>query len=207
MERVIVMIDIIKGIDLFDHVGEFDVVLLGVNIYHTMSHGLQLNVMLNYPYVYDKNLESRYGDLEKLGTVLECKSEGEPTFCLCFICKGNFRPDLQTDYLSYESLEKCLKLINILYKGKNVATTLLGTSRFDGKGDREKVMKLFEDNITDVNLTIYDYEQKSRPEQLHEIKVKEQAMKKKDRDAYYKMVKKRKAEADERFKKNGHRRY
>ena len=94
------MIKVVKDIDLYNHVGEFDVVLVGTNNYHIMSHGIQLNIMLNYPYVYDKNLETKYGDPEKLGTILECKSEGEPTFCLCFICGGNFRPDLNKDYLS-----------------------------------------------------------------------------------------------------------
>ena len=201
------MIKVVKDIDLYDHVGEFDVVLVGTNNYHIMSHGIQLNIMLNYPYVYDKNLETKYGDPEKLGTILECKSEGEPTFCLCFICGGNFRPDLNKDYLSYESLEKCLKLVNILYKGKKVAATLLGTSRFDGNGDRDKVMEIFNNSIKDIDLTIYDYHQKSRSEQLGEIYHKETEMREKDRKAYYEMVRKRKKEAEERFKKNGHRRY
>jgi hypothetical protein len=201
------MIKVVKDIDLYNHVGEFDVVLVGTNNYHIMSHGIQLNIMLNYPYVYDKNLETKYGDPEKLGTILECKSEGEPTFCLCFICGGNFRPDLNKDYLSYESLEKCLKLVNILYKDKKIAATLLGTSRFDGNGDRDKVIEIFNNTIKDVDLTIYDYHQKSRSEQLGEIYHKEAEMRDKDRKAYYEMVRKRKKEAEERFKKNGHRRY
>jgi hypothetical protein len=201
------MIKVIKDVDLYNHVGEFDVVLVGTNNYCMMSQGIQLNIMLNYPYVYDKNLETKYGDPEKLGTVLECASEGEPTFCLCFICGGNFRPDLQKDYLSYESLEKCLKLVNILYKGKNVATTLLGASRFDGNGDKDKILEIFNSCITDVNLTIYDYYQKSRSEQLNEVRNKELEVREKDRKAYYEMVRKRKKEAEERFRKNGHRRY
>jgi hypothetical protein len=163
--------------------------------------------MLNYPYVYNKNLETKYGDPEKLGTILECKSDGEPTFCLCFICTGNFRPDLKKDYLSYESLEKCLRLINISYKGKKVATTLLGASPFDGNGDKDKVIEMFNEIITNVDLTIYDYQQKSRKESLYEMVEKEKAVKEKDRKAYYEMVRQRKKEAEERFRKNGHRRY
>ena len=201
------MIKVVKDIDLYNHVGEFDVVLIGTNNYHMMSNGLQLNVMLNYPYVYDRNLETKYGDPEKLGTVLECKSDGEPTFCLCFICSGNFRPDLNKEYLSYESLEKCLGLVNILYKGKRVATTLLGASRFDGNGDRDRIMGIFNSTIKDVDLTIYDYHQKSRDEQVIEVHRKEVEVREKDRRAYYEMVRKRKKEAEERFKKNGHRRY
>ena len=202
------MINVIKDIDLHNHVGEYDVVLVATTNYCTMSHGIQLQVMLNYPYVYDKNLETKYGDPEKLGTVLECSKDGEPTFCLCFITNSyNFRPDLQKDYLSYESLEKCLKLVNVLYKDKRVACTLMGESRFDGNGDRERILEIFDNTIMDVDLTIYDYYQKSRAEEMKEVREKELEVKAKDRKAYYEMVAKRKKEADERFKKNGHRRY
>ena len=202
------MINIIKDVDIYEHCAEYDAVLIGTNLYCTMSQGIQLKVMLNYPYAYDKNLETKYGDIEKLGTVLECKSEGEPTFCLCFITVGyNFRPDLQKDYLSYEALEKCLKLVNILYKGKKIACPLLGASRFDGNGDKEKIYEIFNKCLTNVDVTIYDYFQKSRAEEMKEVRDNELAVKKVDRKAYYEMVAKRKKEADERYRKNGHRRY
>lgn len=202
------MITIVKDIDLFEHVNDYDIVLIGTNTYCTMSQGIQLNVMLNYPYVYERNMETKYGDPKKIGTLLECKSDGEPTFCLCFITAGyNFRPDLQKDYLSYEGLESCLRLVDILYKDKRVACTLLGESRFDGNGDRDRIMEIFENSIKNVDLTIYDYYQKSRAEQMKEVRMKELEVKKKDRKAYYEMVAKRKKEADERYRKNGHRRY
>jgi len=202
------MIDVIKDVDLFEHVSDYDAVLIGTNTYCTMSQGIQLKIMLNYHYVYEKNLETKYADPEKLGTILECKSDGEPTFCLCFITNSyNFRPDLQKDFLSYESLEKCLRLVNLLYRGKKIATTLLGASRFDGNGDKDKIMEIFNNTIKDVDLTIYDYHQKSRAEEMKEVREKELEVKKRDRTEYYKMVAERKKQADERFKKNGHRRY
>ena len=202
------MINIIKDVDLFDNLEGYDAILVGTNTYSVMSQGLQLKVMLNYPYVFEKNLDTKYGDPTKVGTILECKSEEEPTFCLCFITKGyNFRPDILSDYLEYEGLEKCLKLVNVLYKGKKVATPMLGASRFDGNGDKDKILEIFKAIITDVNLTIYDYYQKGRDEELLEILKNESKVKETDRDAYYKMVKERKAEAEKRFQKNGHRRY
>ena len=202
------MIEIIKDVDLYDHLNEYDLILIGTNLYCTMSQGIQLKVMLNYPYVYNKNLETKYGDMNKLGTILECKSEGEPTFCLCFITKGyNFRPDLEKDYLSYEALEKCLKLVNILYKDKRIACPLLGVSKFEGNGDRDRILEIFNNCISDVNLTIYDYYQKSRDEEVLEVMRKELAVKAVDRTAYYAMVNERVRLAEERFKKNGHRRY
>jgi hypothetical protein len=201
------MINIIKDVDLFEHVSEYEAVLIGTGIYCTMSQGIQLKVILEYPYVFDRNLETKYGDLEKLGTILQCEQGEEPKFCLCYIYEGNFRPDLKKDYLSYESLEKCLSLVNILYKGKNIACPLLGTSRFDGNGDRDKIMEIFNRTLTDVNVTVYDYFQKSRAEEMKEWVDNEKAVMKVDREAYYQMVAERKRKADERFRKNGHRRY
>ena len=199
------MINIIKDIDLFDHVSEYDVNLVGTNIYGTMANGFQYKVMLDYPYVFNKNLETRYGDETKLGTLLECADDGSPTFCLCYIVKGNFRPYQFKDYLDYDALEKCLRLVNIKYKGKNIACPLLGCSRFDGNGDIEKVMDIFNACLKDVNVTIYDYHQKSRDEEVletfrHEMKVREN-----DRDEYYKLVSIRKKKEAERLMKNGHR--
>ena len=84
---------------------------------------------------------------------------------------------------------------------------MLGASRFDGNGDKEKIWKIFEDTLKDVECTVFDYFQKSRAEEMKEVRDNELEVKKTDREAYYKMVAKRKQDAEERFKKNGHRRY
>lgn len=201
------MINIIKDIDLFDRVRDYDVILVGTNIYCNLSQGFQRKIMLNYPYVQEMNMETKYADKKKLGTILECKKNNNPTFTLLYITEGNFRPDIKKDTLSYESLENCIKIINILYRGKNIATTILGNSRFDGNGDKDRIMKIIEDNSKNVNIDIYDYYQKSRAEELKEIRTKELEIKKEDSDAYYEAVRKRKKEAEERFKNNGHARY
>lgn len=89
------------------------------------------------------------------------RKEGFPTFILCYVNNGiNTRPDVKADFLSYDSLENCLKIVNVLYKGKHLASTLLGSSKFDGNGDKEKIRNIITTSLTDVDLTIYDYEQK-----------------------------------------------
>ena len=201
------MIEVIKDVDLYDNVDKYDAILIGTNINCSMSQGFQRKVMLNYPYVQEENMKTRYGDEKKLGTVLECKEEGSPTFVLLYIAKGNTRPDVNKEYMSYEALEKCLKIVNVLYKGQNLASTFIGTSKFDGNGDKERVMKILSENTDKVNLTIYDYEQLSRHDELKKVRVEELKLKETDIDAYYEAVKKRKEEADERFKKNKHARY
>lgn len=199
------MINIIKDEDLINRVKEYDVTLVGTNIYCFMQNGFPHKVILDYPYVYEANLATKYGDLRKMGTLVECKEAGEPTFCLCYITAGDmYRTAVKKDFLSYEALESCLKLINVRYKGQKVATTLLGTSRFDGNGDKEQVLELFSKCITDVDMDVYDYHQNSRAEDLKEHYLKELSLKKVDRTAYHEAVKKRKELEEERFKKNGH---
>lgn len=198
------MIDYIKDVDLFDHVSEYDAIIVGTNTCYAMRHGFQHKISLYYPYVYEANLNTKYGDSRKLGTVIECKSEGQPTFLLCFINNGiNTRPDLKTDFLSYDSLENALKIINVLYKGKHLASTLLGSSKFDGNGDINKIKDIFNKSITSLDLTIYDYEQKSRDEMLKETRDKELAVKAVDLDAYYKMVAERKEKEKKLKELNG----
>jgi hypothetical protein len=84
---------------------------------------------------------------------------------------------------------------------------MMGCSRFDGNGNKEKVLEMMNNIMTDVNLIVYDYFQEKRDEKQVRIFKEEMEMKKKDYFAYYEMVKKRKEEAEERFKKNGHARY
>ena len=201
------MFKIIEGVDLYNEVGKYDLILVATNIYCNMSQGFQRKVMLNFPYVQDKNMCTKYGDETKLGTIIECTKENRPTFILCYVNKGNFRPDLKKDYLSYESLENCLKLVNIIYKGKNVACTFMGASKFEGNGDKEKILEIISKNTQDLNLTIYDYIQLSRSEEMKKVRVSELKLKEIDLEAYYEAVKKRKEEADERIKNNGHARY
>lgn len=189
--------------DIFPHVKEYEIVLVGTNTYCSLAQGFQRDVMLHYPEVQKKNMTTRYGDKNKLGTILPCESEGI-TFVLCFICEGNFRPDLKKEYLDANALKKCLSLCNIRYAGKKLAMTVMGASRFDGNGDKEAILKLIEGTLTKCEVDVYDYHQTSKEERKKAIRQKELEVKSKDILAYYKMVKERK-EIENKIKlKNGH---
>ena len=56
-------------------------------------------------------------------------------------------------------LSSPVELINKNFPGLKVATTIIGHSEFEGGGDREKILKLLEEKLTDVDLYVYDYEQ------------------------------------------------
>lgn len=159
------MINIVKDIDLIDEVNKYDLILLGTNVYNTLGNGAQLAFRKKYPYIQENNLNTMYGDTNKLGTILECHKENEPLIVLLYITKGfGFQPHKEEDYLSYESLEKCLQLVNIIYKGKNIASSFIGASKFDGNGDKDRILEIIHNTLTDVNITIYDYYQYSAKE-------------------------------------------
>ena len=84
---------------------------------------------------------------------------------------------------------------------------MLGNSKFEGYGNRDRIIKMMYDFTKDLDLTVYDYEQLSRSEELKKTREEELKIKEVDIDAYYEAVKKRKEEADKRFKNNGHARY
>lgn len=202
------MITIIKDVDLIDEIANYDIIIIGTNVYCTLSQGIQRDIALNYPYAREKNFTTKYGDINKLGTILECSANGEPTIVLAYIYRGYpYRRSMDEDYLDYKALKKCLKKINNKYKGKTIATTILGCSRFDGNGSKDIVIDLLNSELTDVNAIVYDFYQKSRDEKQIETRKKELELKKKDYRLYYEAVKKRKLEAEERYKRNGFARY
>jgi hypothetical protein len=153
------MVEIVIEEDIMPHIGEFDVILVPADINQTMLNGFIYDITEKYPYIKEKNLQTKYGDFKKLGTVMECKEEGNPIFVLCFITRLNTRPDLKSDILDYEALKKCLVLIDSLYPGKKIGTTFIGSSPYDGNGDKEKILKIVNEAIKHCDLTLFDYVQ------------------------------------------------
>lgn len=152
------MLTIIPEKEIIYDVFQYDIILIGTNCYNTLNNGFQHDIKINFPVVNEVNMGTKYGDPKKLGTIKVV--EDSLIFCLCYISKGyNFQPHLYKDYLNYEALETCIYLINKNFKNKKVATTLIGGSRFDGNGDRDKILDILENNSTDIDLYVYDYEQ------------------------------------------------
>ena len=69
--------------------------------------------------------------------------------------------------------------------------------------DKDKIKEIIERCITDLDLTIYEYEQKSRDEMIKEVMEKERAVKETDRKLYYKIVKERKEKEKKLKELNG----
>lgn len=155
------MIDIVINEPLINHVTEYDGIIIGTNCYQVMRNGFQFEASEKYPYIQEYNYKTKYGDENKLGNIVECKNDNNPLFILIFISFGyNFKGN-DVDFFDYDALVKSLKLINILYSGKSLATTMIGCSKYDGNADKNKILDMLNKYVTNFNLTLYDYKQES----------------------------------------------
>ena len=160
------MLKIIKDKDPIWETDKFDVILIGTSIYNQLNGGFQSKIKYKYPIVDEKNRETKYADFSKLGTRITINDT--PTISLMYIC-GYPRPNIDT--VDYDSLTKCLLTANAEFRGKKVMATILGSSQFDGNGDKNKCLKIIEDSTKDLDITLYDYEQKKRADEIREQKM------------------------------------
>ena len=114
---------------------------------------------------------------------------------MCYISKFKTK----NEFIDYDALENCIKTANIEFNGLNVATTVIGSSCFDGNGDRDKIMKILEENSDKMNLTVYDYNQMSRAEENKKQWKYIQSFKKSDPEKYKKLTESRKKNWDKLY--------
>ena len=176
------MLKIIKDKDPIWETDKFDVILIGTSIYNQLNGGFQSKMKYKYPIVDEKNRETKYADFSKLGTRITINNT--PIISLMYIC-GYPRPNIDT--VDYDSLTKCLLTANAEFRGKKVMATILGSSQFDGNGDKDKCLKIIEDTTKDLDITLYDYEQKKRADEIREQKMYLKSLQYTDIEKYNKL--------------------
>ncbi len=176
------MLKIIKDKDPIWETDKFDVILIGTSIYNQLNGGFQSKMKYKYPIVDEKNRETKYADFSKLGTRITINDT--PIISLMYIC-GYPRPNIDT--VDYDSLTKCLLTANAEFRGKRVMATILGSSQFDGNGDKDKCLKIIEGSTKDLDITLYDYEQKKRADEIREQKMYLKSLQYTDIEKYNKL--------------------
>lgn len=159
------------GTDLIDEIQKYDVILIGTSIKNSLGNGFQHKIGVNFRDVLIKNNETNYDDPKKLGTcevITSYVKQGFPIFVLCYITKGRYRPDIIPDALDYDALKSCLELVNEHFKGKKVASTLMGSEKYEGGGDSREIYKIIANACTDIDLYIYDYIQRNFREENYD---------------------------------------
>lgn len=160
------MIQVIKDIEPNFEFKGYDVVLLGCSIYCMIEGGFGAKLKHKYPVVEEADDSTPYADLRKLGKRITIPSTN-PIISLLYICKYPIRDKCTLDY---NALGNCLETANAEFKGKKVLSCLLGSSRFDGNGDKDKCLDIIKEKCIDFDLDIYDYYQLSMGEEKKKLK-------------------------------------
>ena len=176
------MLKIVKDKDPIWETENFDVILIGTSIYNQLNGGFQSKIKYKYPIVDEKNRETKYADFSKLGTRITINDT--PIISLMYIC-GYPRPNIDT--VDYDSLTKCLLTANAEFRGKKIMATIIGSSQFDGNGDKDKCLKIIKDSTKDLDITLYDYEQKKRADEIREQKMYLKSLQYTDIEKYNKL--------------------
>lgn len=150
---------IVKDNKILDDVynGVYDAVLVPMSIYNSMNSGFAYDVGLNFKNVKEEEKKTPYADRRKYGTIFVIKDIAD--FVMCYIHNGGYNKNEDGSFVSYDNLRTSLERVNEKYKGKKVASVIMGVDKADGDGDKEKILSIFEDTCKNVDLTIYDYEQ------------------------------------------------
>ena len=149
------LIKIIKNKNLINDIFSYDVILFPMGINNSMNKGFVYELGLNFPEILSNENEMGYGDIRKLGNIHENKVDGL-IFTACYIHSGGYHKNSDGSYLDVESLKKCLKEINDVYKGKKIGSLILGSSTFDGNYNKTEVIKLFKELCKDCELYLYE---------------------------------------------------
>ena len=151
---------IIKDKQLIEDVHNYDVVLYGMGINNSMNKGLAYDIALNFPDVRDNENLTGYGDIRKYGNTHETNTEDGVIFCACYCYNIGLKKKTGGAFIDYDSLEKCLIEVHNKHKNKRIACPIIGQDKYDGEGDRDKIIEIFNRVFPDnCDITLYDFVQ------------------------------------------------
>lgn len=145
----------IKGnlVDLFLQ-GEFDVIAHQANCFHTFGSGIAKEIKQKIPGAYEADLQTSYGDINKLGTYSNSLSHRNSNLHagLVYNIYSQFstsRLTLQTNYLA---LELALYKINSKHSYMHIGLPLIGCGL--AGGDWNIVKAIIQRTLVDMKVTI-----------------------------------------------------
>lgn len=161
------MIKIIKG-DLIKLIKEdaFDIVMHGANCFNTMGGGIAYQMRINFPELYEADLQTKSGDKSKVGTytywlrqqkakVLNQHSRAEFKYTMLINAYTQFTYGREKDQFEYEGFESILKSLIPVMTYKKIGLPWIGCGL--AGGDKERILKIIEDTIGHLDVTIVEY--------------------------------------------------
>ena len=155
------MVNVVKS-GLIENVFSYDYVLVGIGTNNSFSGGFAYDIGLNFPSIKIRvNMMSNYLDRRLMGSVALVTDRNCPSMCVCYVHNGGYRKGKNGEFIDYNALENCLRQVSSSFKGKKIASPLIGASKYDGNGDRERILDLYKKYFTESDVDVYDYEQET----------------------------------------------
>lgn len=155
------MVNIIKK-SLIENIFSYENILVGIGTNNSFSGGFAYDIGLNFPRIKRMaNDSSNYLDRRLLGTTLMVATSGTPLICLCYVHNGGYRKGKNGEYLDYDALEGCIEKLSGVFKKGKVASPVIGASKYDGNGDKERILEIYRKYFVDTDIDVYDYEQET----------------------------------------------
>ena len=137
--------------DLIEQSEEFDVIVHGCNCFCTMGAGIALQIKYKFPEAYMVDIQTQYGDRDKLGTITYTKNT-KPIIVNAYTQYKYTRDDVDADY---NAIRTCMKEIKNKFNGKKIGMPLIGAGL--AGGDWNKISKIIEEELSGEDVTIVKY--------------------------------------------------
>jgi hypothetical protein len=151
------MIKIIEKERLIDNIFDYDIVLVPMSNNNSMQHGFKHEVAINFPSVRYEANKTAYGDMRKFGTIDTFESN-HIQFCLCYMYTTPCYKQGGSDHVRYDDLRKCLYEVAERYNGYRIGMPVIGSSKYDGNGDRKRIFEIINETLSKLDVTVFDYD-------------------------------------------------
>lgn len=152
---------VVKG-DLIQLIkkGHFDVVVHGCNCFHTMGAGVAEQLREAFPWIYDIDRKTAYGDVNKLGTysktrVLIPTEPGSVTILNGYTQFRIGRDKSGTPPLNYEAVDALFGRVAVDFRGLRIGYPRIGAGL--GGGNWQRIAEIIDDRLRDEDHTLVEY--------------------------------------------------
>ncbi len=135
--------------------GEFDVIVHGCNCFHTMGGGIAKTIKKEFPEAYCADLNTSYGQYEKLGGISIANIEGKLSRFIVvngytqFTCGGGCRE------VDYDAVRMVFRRVKETFSGARIGYPAIGSGL--AGGDWKIISKIIDDELAGEDHTYVEF--------------------------------------------------
>jgi O-acetyl-ADP-ribose deacetylase (regulator of RNase III) len=138
--------------------GEFDVIIHGCNIFGIMGAGIALQIKKQFPEAYGADLETKKGDIGKLGTYSSTIINRNNKYFTIVnaYTQGEISHNGET-VVDYKAIRNCFKCIKRDFSGLKIGYCKIGSGL--AGGDWKVISAIIDEELQGEDHTLVEYKQ------------------------------------------------